>query len=132
MDLQSIEQSLPNGFHDACLTGLALSFPRRDVELLFDALMANDDVPAAERYRRCRLVLRDCAVVILEPAVAYREIRPSEGLQIDQTQLKEKDYQAFKDAGYTVPPANFWLALFVYDWNSRIVVNARDAILEFL
>jgi hypothetical protein len=27
---------------------------------------------------------------------------------------------------------NFWLALFVYDWNSRIVISARDAEMKFL
>jgi hypothetical protein len=69
---------------------------------------------------------------VLEPAIGYREIKPSEGLQIDQTQLKEEDYQAFRQVGYKIREGDFWLALFVYDWNSRRVISARDADMEFL
>jgi hypothetical protein len=132
MDLRLIEQLLPNGFHDAYLSRLALDFVNRDVELSLRVLVANDDQPASERYRQCRLMLHDYSVLILEPAIAYREIKPSRGLQIDQTQLTDEDYHAFRQVGYNMREGNFWLALFVYDWNSRIVISARDAEMKFL
>jgi hypothetical protein len=132
MDLRLIEQSLPNGFHDAYLSGLDLDFVHHDVELSLSVLVANDDQPVSERYRQCRLTLHDYSVLVLEPPIAYREIKPSRGLQIDQTQLNEEDYQAFRQVGYNMREGNFWLALFVYDWNSRIVISARDADMEFL
>jgi hypothetical protein len=132
MDIELIEQSLPNGFHDAYLTRFALDLVRRDVDLLLDVLMADDDLPRVERYQSCKLTLHDYAVVTLEPAVAYREIKRSEGLEVDRVQLKEEDYRALIEAGYEIPAGNFWLALFVYSWNSRIIINARDATLEFL
>jgi hypothetical protein len=132
MDLRLIEQSLPNGFHDAYLSALDLDLVHHDVELSLSVLVANDDQPVSERYKQCRLTLRDYSVLVLEPAIAYREIKPSRGLQIDQTQLNEEDYQAFRQVGYNMREGNFWLALFVYDWNSRIIINARDADLNFL
>jgi len=132
MDLRLIEESLPNGFHDAYLSGLNLDFIRHHIELSLSVLVGNDDQPVSERYRQCRLTLRDYSVLVLESAVAYREIKPSEGLQIDQTQLKEEDFEFFRQAGYNIREGDSWLALFVYDWNSRIVISARDADMELL
>jgi hypothetical protein len=132
MDIELIEQSLPNGFHDAYLTRFALNLVCRDVELSLNVLMADGDHPRAERYESSKLTLHDYAVVTLEPAVAYREIKRCEGLEVDRVQLKEEDYRALQEAGYEIPVGNFWLALFVYSWNSRIIINARDATLEFL
>jgi len=132
MDIELIERSLPNGFHDAYLTRFTLDLVRRDVDLMLNVLMADDDHPRAERYKSCRLTLHDNAVITLEPAVSYREIKRYEGLEVDRVQLKDEDYRALREAGYEIPVGNFWLALFVYSWNSRIIINARDATLEFL
>jgi|SRR6267378_2854261 len=132
MDIEQIEQSLLNGFHDAYLTRFALNLVVRDVELSLDVLMADDDHPLAERYRSSKLTLHDYAVVTLEPAVAYREIKLRESLEVDRLRLKEEDYRALREAGYEIPAGNFWLALFVYSWNSRIIISARDATLEFV
>jgi hypothetical protein len=74
---------------------------------ILSVLVANDDQPASERYKQCKLTLRDYSVFVLEPAIGYREIKPSEGLQIDQTQLKEEDYQAFRQVGYNIREGDF-------------------------
>lgn len=132
MDIEQIEQSLPNGFHDAYLTLFLLNTVRRDIELSLNVLLADDGDLQAERYESCKLTLNDYAVVTLEPAVAYREIKGCDGLEVDRVQLKEEDYRALKEAGYEIPAGNFWFALFVYSWNSRIIINARDATLEFI
>jgi len=132
MDIEQIEQSLPNGFHDAYLTRFAMNLVVRDVELSLHVLIADDDHPRAERYGSSKLTLQDYAVVTLEPAVAYREIKRGEGLEVDRVRLSEEDYRALREAGYEIPAGNFWLALFVYSWNSRIIINARDATLEFV
>ena len=132
MDLLTIEELLPNGFHDAYLSELTLDFIGREANILLDVLMANDNQPVGERYKKCRLTLHDCAVVLLEPAVAYREIKAPEGLEVDRTEFGEEDQKRIIEAGYRVPKENFWLALFVYEWNSRIVINARDGKLQFL
>jgi len=132
MHLRQVEQMLPNGFHDAYLGRFEQDFVRREVKLYLDLLMGNDDEPAQQRYQRAKLTLSQCALVALEPAVCYREIKPARGLWLGETQLKENEYTAIRDAGFKIPDENFWLALFVYDWNSRVVINAADASLEFL
>jgi hypothetical protein len=131
MDLLTIENLLPNGFHDAYLIQLTWDFMKREARVLLDVLVGNDDQPASERYRRCLLNIRGCAVVMIEPAIAYREIKSPRGLQIDRTDLNEKDRKAVMEGGYEIPEGNFWLTWFVYEWNSRIIINARDASLEF-
>ena len=132
MNLLEIENLLPNGFHDAYLARLSLDFSRREAEFSIDILTGTDDQPVSDRYRKCRLIIHDYAVVMLEPPVAYRDIRKAKGLGIDRTELSDEERRAVADSGYTIPKDNFWLALFVYEWNSRIVINARDATLELL
>jgi hypothetical protein len=131
MTLLEIEHLLPSGFHDGYLSRLALDFACREAELSLDVLIGGDDQPAGDGYRKCRLIVHDYAFVILEPAIAYRQIGKPRGLGIDRTELRDEDRLAAERAGYEVPPRNFWLALFVYEWNSRIIINARDATLEF-
>ena len=132
IDLLAIEELLPNGFHDAFVHELRLDFIQLKVELVLDVLMACRGEPEDEGYKKCRLTLHDYAAAVLEPAVAYRGAKSPDGLEIDRTVFNEDDQRRIKEAGYKVPDGNFWLAFFVYDWNSRIVINARDATLEFL
>lgn len=132
MDILQIEALLPSGFHDAYILALTMDFVRRDIEFSLNVLMGTAETSTNQAYMRCRFALHDCAIVTFEPAIAYREIKRSKGIEIDRVQLTNKDYEDFKKMGYEVPEENFWLAFFVYEWNSRIVINARDAALEFL
>ncbi len=132
MNLIEIEQSLPNGFHDAYLNQLALDFARHEAELSLEVLIGTDDQPGSDKYRKCRLTFHDYAIVMIEPAVAHRDIGKARGLGVDRTELDDEDRLAVAKTGYKIPSDNFWLALFIYEWNSRIIINARDASLEFL
>lgn len=131
MDILTIDNSLPNGFHDAYLVQLNWDFQKHEVRILLDLLMGNDDQPGRVRYKRSILNLRGCAVVLVEPAVAYRAIKSPRGVQIDRVDLTEADQRTIREVGYTIPDGNFWLAWFVYEWNARLIINAQDAHLEF-
>jgi hypothetical protein len=132
MDLEMIEEMLPNGFHDAYLSELRIDLVRREVCLFLYALFGDDDQPEAERYKKCKMTIHNYAAAIIETAVAYREIKGTRGLEVDRTALTEADQRSVTQAGYKIPTENFWLSLFVYAWNSRIIVNAPDATIEFL
>jgi hypothetical protein len=131
MTLEQLEAQLPNGFHDAYLGELDWDFQRREVKVVLYVLVGNDEQPISERYKKSVLKFRGCALVVVEPAVAYRAIKSVRGLQIDRTEVSEIDRIAIREAGYLISAENFWLAWFVYEWNSRLIINAEDVSFEF-
>ncbi len=57
MTLEEIEESLPNGFHDARITSSTLDYVKRESKLAMEILFSGPDKEDPESYRTATLSL---------------------------------------------------------------------------
>lgn len=124
MIINAIMASLPNGFHDCYMGKISTDFVNKTVSLQVDLLVGDDD--SSEQYKTHLLSFAQVALLHFEPPVNYRNIGRARGLAMDGVTLNEVDKRTFKEEGYVIPNDNFWCAFFVYEWNSRLIINASS------
>lgn len=133
MTLDELAASIPNGFHDACLSTISIDYTKREVQLILDIWVA-DDVERPEEietYRVAEVTLTGLAYWVSEPPDARSLFLEPGALWIDSGPL---DTLERKDSLHLPPtPAGaFANWIFVRDWNAFIYVAAEDARLEWL
>lgn len=57
MTLDEIEQSLPNGLHDAQIVSIALAYIRREAKFELEILVSDGEKEEADSYRAATLTL---------------------------------------------------------------------------
>ena len=127
MTLHEIDASLPNGFHDAEVSSIALDLLSRRATLDLEIWMGDMSSPphaGREAYRAGRLELSRVAYFAIDPPDhRYRFAEPGP-ICID---LCDADTQI-------VPPTragDFAARFFISDWNTFISVSAGDAALTW-
>jgi hypothetical protein len=127
--LQQIENSLPNGFHDALVRSCHLDFVARTASLELDVCMGDAesaDSDERDSYARATLLLDGlafCEVQAPDPTYPFQQPAP---LRVD---LSEPDpaHPVIK----SLPNDIFAGRFFVTSWNSFIYLAARHATLEW-
>lgn len=127
--LEELADSLPNGFHDAEVHGLAVDLRARVARLELDVLVGEVDAPAdagRETYRMARLELRGLAYFVMEPPdPRYAYAQPGT-VRVDLCDV---------DPTGSLPPTrsgDFSARFSVAEWNAFICVSAREAALEWV
>ena len=144
MTFDELDDSLPNGLHDAELLGLDVDWVQRKAAFRFVLWVAADvdDPRGAEVYRPISSGTgwagpdgRPATVTftgvhfltIDPPQTAYAAPRQDRGLRIDAASGDPPDAAPPP----TLPPETFRLWMFVSDWNAFIRLAARDVQLDW-
>ena len=130
MNLDDIEEGLPNGLHDSRMHTYASVADERRAEFVLDVWVGDlhSTVPAErERHRRARLDLLGLGYLIVEePDPRYAPFEKSP-VQIDSCAADED-----ADRSRHVPEGGFAGRFFITDWNSFIHFAATEARLTWL
>jgi hypothetical protein len=126
MTFEEFINELPNGLHDASLSGLTISYSAREVVAEI-SVNVTDNEPE-QRERRLRLTLRGVAFLVMDPPDARYPFNEAQTLTIDAGPGQPSTSEI------TLPPipANAALAwIYVYQWNSFIRFAAEEATYEW-
>jgi hypothetical protein len=127
MTLEQLQRSLPNGLHDAVLTGLRVDYVTRSAVLEIDIdVSPASDVSAAVSCRPARIVFSGLQFVVIDPpGPAYDGFAPS---TIDAGEGQPSTYRC------ELPPLKgdaFLCWIFVSRLNAFIRIAAEDVELEW-
>jgi hypothetical protein len=131
--LREIDDSLPNGFHDALLNGMMIDFASNRAELDLRLCVGDPDAATEderEAYRSAKLFLYGLVYFVIDaPAFGHTHSETKE-LRIDGGEATE-DSSAQKPRG-NLPADAFAYWFFVQEWNSFIHVAARGVNLQWM
>ena len=127
--LQDLEQSLPNGFHDALIRACHVDFAARTASFDLDVWtgdLESPDSDVRERYAAATLLLDELAFCELQPPDPTYPFQKAAPLRVD---LSEPD--ASHPVIKILPTGTFAGRFFVMNWNAFIYIAARHARLEW-
>jgi hypothetical protein len=130
MNLDDIQASLPNGFHDAILESVRIDYMRRNVEMFLNLWvgdLTSEDRSIREQHRQGVLTISDFNYYLIEaPDPSYPYARDP-GLTIDGGPYSPGALKSAPKLPTKIPEGMFQYWFFVNEWNSFIHVCARDA-----
>ena len=135
MNLRQIDDELPNGFHDALLEQVTMSFVSDRAEMELQLLVGDPDAATEEEretYRKARLALNELVYFVIDPPGPGSEHPNLKPLRIDAGEATDENPPASPKPLRGVPIDAFAYWFFVVQWNSFIHVAARNASLEWL
>jgi hypothetical protein len=130
MQIQDIEDSLPNGFHDALLERIDIRYENNRAIFYIQILVGDPDSKNAEEreaYRLGKLTLDSlffCAIETPDPTYPYRE---KKHLRISAGHLESLTHANLPDLVQSLPENAFSCWFFIQEWNAFIYVAALDA-----
>jgi hypothetical protein len=132
MSIDELERTLPNGLHDAFVSGINLDYVERRAELKIDVWVGDlHAAPGQERERRRSGVLEISGLLyfaIEPPDPTYPFARP-EPLWVDVGSSTE--WPSPSTLPRELPEGAFTFLLFVQQWNSSIRVAASSVTLRW-
>lgn len=120
MNIDELEDSLPNGFHDCWLRSFDFCFSKAQATLVLD--VDYDDV-----YQTRSLTFSDVSMCFVEPSL---DVVPKEPLSCSGTTTTERDLTALCEYQLRVPAGTFFYSFFIRSRNCFIHVAAQSAELE--
>jgi len=134
MSIWTIEQNLPNGFHDALLKKMDIHVVNREVIIHLDVWTGNLESKIEkerESYREARLVIHGFSYLTIDPPFKEEEnFPPADNCRVDMG-----NWSALGPAYPIAPPVKddgFNLYIFFCHWNNFIYLSARTADLYWL
>jgi len=134
VQLIEIENSLPNGFHDAILESVEVDYVFRRVEIKLRLWTGDPDASnesEKEAYREAHLELLGLVYFVIEGPDPKSKYPETKGLWIDGGEVKSNSVPTMPSPIEQVPPGTFKYWFFVRDWNSFIHFAAQDARLQW-
>lgn len=134
MRLDELEDSLPNGFHDASIEGIVVDYVSQRATLQMKLLVSSPETETQserEIYKRAELQLLGILYFVIEapdPSYKYAE---GKALTIDAGKTSEKSSPAPPIPLDQLPTGVSAYWFFVSDWNSFIHIAAMDAKLQW-
>jgi hypothetical protein len=133
MDLRAIEDSLPNGLHDAHLERMDINYKEReaflDVYVWIGDLDSSDKLER-ERYRRARISLAGLLFISIQPPNYEYRVDKGDGLRIDSGPgIAPRSSFKFE---VPLPDDAFLNWIYVTEWNAFIHIAAKEAMLEWV
>jgi hypothetical protein len=124
--LLELEQSLPNGLHDAEIKTIEIDYVQRrlmmDLDVWVGDLAASKEL--REAYQSGRLQISGLIFLIMEAPDTRYHFRKSTDLTIDGCDARER---IEKDLLDSLPPEAFFRSFYVNDWNSFMHMAATNA-----
>ena len=138
MTLTELDKTLPSGFHDSALKGMAVDYEKRTLRLDMSLRVGDPEGPREQRddYRDAQVDISEFAFLVIDPPHAsYDFCKPGEVWISDgwETQsIPEFTKTIGKNLQDAVPKGAFLHSFFVHDWNSYIHVCARDCAMKWV
>ncbi|MDP3110722.1 MAG: hypothetical protein Q8M71_01290 [Thermodesulfovibrionales bacterium] len=133
MTIEEIEKELPNGFHDAVLTKIAIDYEKRKIMLEIEVNISKSDLPdevCREASRAGRLTLSGLLFCVIESPDPQYRFHETKNLWIsDSGSVKSLKIPARLPT--ILPNGAFVHYFFVNDWNAFIYLAAMDALFEW-
>lgn len=135
MTLKDIEESLPNGLHDAQVSRVEIDYEQRTVKLslrLWTGDLSSDVEAVRERYEKGEVTIINFIYCVIEPPdPTYPHTEPSP-ITIGAGSAAEDPIKTDIQLPQDLPEGAFAYWFFVHEWNSFIHVAAMDAELKLL
>jgi len=125
MTLAEIEDTLPNGFHDARIKSIKIDYVNRVATFDMDIWVADEEDP--EIYRAAQLTLSKllfCVIEAPDSKYPYHEEKP---LWVDAGSVENAEAPSSTRLPKPLPEGAFVHWFFVNDWNAFIHVAAMAA-----
>lgn len=125
MTLEELEDTLPNGLHDAEVRTVAVDYQERKLALDVAVWVGNMDDPPERReaYKNGRIEIGGLLFLVMEPPDSRYPFQVGD-LRIDGCDNSKKlDAALLK----SLPPDAFFRSLWVNEWNAFIHIAARTA-----
>lgn len=134
MNLEQIENSLPNGFHDAEIEVISVDYVSKCAVMKMRMWVGNLDASnedEREAYRRAELLLSDLLYFVIDPPDPEYEFKKKGSVSVSAGKAGEEGAPAPPIAPGLLPDGAFAHWFFVSDWNSFIHVAAMRADLQW-
>jgi hypothetical protein len=125
MTLEEIEQSLPNGFHDAQIVSIALDYVRREAKFELEILLSDVEKEEADSYRAATLTFSRFVYCVIEPPDSKYSYQVGKELWVNAGSNESNHVSSIQLPD--LPEGAFTMWFFVNDWNSFIHVAAFNA-----
>lgn len=133
MNIADIENTLPNGLHDAALVAIAINYENSELVLSLKVNVENSDMPhtdTGEDQREGRIIVTGLVCCVIEPPDPRYQYKDCVGLWITSSGQLQPDEILGKLPG-PLPDGAFAHYFFINDWNAFIYVAAMDARFEW-
>jgi hypothetical protein len=130
VQLVELENSLPNGFHDAFLESLHVDYSRKRAVIKLRICVGNPDAAdKAEReaYREANLELVDLTYLVIDPPGPGSDYAELKKLWVDGGEANTDSGPPAPVPAKSLPPGVLPYWFFVREWNSFIHIAAKDA-----
>lgn len=132
MTFAEIENTLPNGFHDAQLLSMSSDFVRHELRLVINADISAPDDGGSVHYRTAHVLVQGLAFLTCEfPDPAYKPWTENEGgldVQGCDTRNEPKLLASFpSELLAAIPEGMFVYTFFIGDWNTFIHLAGKSA-----
>jgi hypothetical protein len=129
MTLEELENTLPNGLHDAEVMRISVDYELRILALDLDVWVGDmDEAPEKrEAYRKGLIEISGLLFLAMEPPDPNRPFQNG-SLRIDGCDLSKNLDKKLLDS---LPPEAFFRSLWVSEWNAFIHIAAREAHLKW-
>lgn len=125
MNLEEIQQSLPNGLHDAQIIRISLDYVKREVRLDLEISWSDPD-DDLEIWRSATLVFASFLYCIIEAPDPEYPFATRKGLLVDAGS-EDRASQSGTQLPEQLPKGAFKCWFYVNDWNSFIHLAALNA-----
>jgi hypothetical protein len=131
MTLEELENTLPNGLHDAEEREIDVDYSRRSLVVELEIWVGSmDDQPEQrEAYKRGRLEISGLLFLVMEPPDARYPYRVRSKLTIDATDSRKALDPTLISS---LPSDAFFRTLWVNEWNACMHLAAKDARITWL
>lgn len=128
MTFQDLENTLPNGFHDAKLKRLSIDYAERLLTMQMEILVGTPDVQNEEEYRSVTLSVTGLYFCVVDrPDAKYPFCRRGESLSISGDHAWPDTLTDLATHLAQTHPGFTYQRFFSEDWNSFIYIAANDA-----
>jgi len=134
MQLEQLENSLPNGFHDAEVEAITVDYVSRKAVMKMQLLVGNPDAATEEEREACKpaeLHLSDVLYFAIDAPNPKYKYAEKKGLWINAGRADEESAPVPPIPLEQLPAGASAYWFFVNDWNSFIHVAAMDAQLKW-
>jgi hypothetical protein len=133
MTLREIEDSIPNGLHDAQVKRIEIDYEKgiaKFLILLWTGDLSSQDETVREAYQEGELIIKDLLYCIIEPpdpSYSYSKAMP---ITIGASSPIDEPIKTTTPLPKNLPAGAFAYWFFVHEWNSFIHIAAMDASLK--
>ena len=130
MTLEELENSLPNGFHDAEIQRICIDYQQRTMTVDMDVFVGDVDAPMEKReaYREGSLVISGLQFATVEPPDARYPFSAPGASRIDACDMTKNLNPSLLQV---LPEHSFVRSFFVNDWNAFVHVAGLGAEIQW-